>query len=262
MAISEHCHIKEGAQLGKNVSVESYATIAADVEIGEGTWIGPHVTIMDGVRIGSNCRVFPGSVLGAVPQDLKFDGEQSLLDIGNNVTIREYCTLNRGTKANFKTQISDNCMLMAYVHVAHDCIIGEHAVLVNNVNLGGHVEIGKYAIIGGGSMIHQFVKIGDYCMIGGGSLVRKDIPPFSKAAREPLSYVGVNSIGLRRRGFSTKQINHIQDIYRILFVKGYNTSQAINIIEATINATAEREQILTFLHDSDRGIMRGFRPSS
>ena len=262
MAISENCYIKEGAQLGKNVTVESYTTISADVEIGEGTWIGPHVTIMDGVRLGSNCKVFPGSVLGAVPQDLKFDGEHSLLDIGNNVTIREYCTLNRGTKANFKTQISDNCMLMAYVHVAHDCIIGEHAVLVNNVNLGGHVEIGKYAIIGGGSMVHQFVKIGDYCMIGGGSLVRKDIPPFTKAAREPLSYVGVNSIGLRRRGFSTKQINHIQDIYRILFVKGHNISQGVNIIEATINATAEREQILTFLHASDRGVMRGFRPSS
>lgn len=261
MAISEHCYIKEGAQLGKNVIVESFATIAADVEIGEGTWIGPHVTIMDGVRLGSNCRVFPGAVLGAIPQDLKFEGEQSLLDIGNNVTIREYCTVNRGTKANFKTHIKDNVMLMAYVHIAHDCIIGEHAVLVNNVNLAGHVEIGKYAIIGGMTAIHQFVKIGDYCMIGGGSLVRKDVPPFTKAAREPLSYVGVNSIGLRRRGFSTKQINNIQDIYRILFVKGHNTTQGINIIEATINSTAEREQILRFLNESDRGIMRGFRPS-
>jgi len=225
MAISDHCYIQEGAQLGKNVSVDAFTSIAADVEIGEGTWIGPHVTIMDGVRIGSNCKVFPGSVLGAIPQDLKFEGEQSL------------------------------------VHIAHDCIIGEHAVLVNNVNLAGHVEIGKYAIVGGLTAIHQFVKIGDYCMIGGGSLVRKDVPPFTKAAREPLSYVGVNSIGLRRRGFSTKQINHIQDIYRILFVKGHNTTQGINIIEATVNSTAEREQILRFLTESDRGIMRGFRPS-
>jgi len=152
-------------------------------------------------------------------------------------------------------------MLMAYVHIAHDCIIGENAVLVNNVNLAGHVEIGKYAIIGGLTAIHQFAKVGDYCMIGGGSLVRKDVPPFTKAAREPLSYVGVNSIGLRRRGFSTKQINHIQDIYRILFVKGHNTSQGVEIIEATINSTAEREQILRFLSESDRGIMRGFRTS-
>lgn len=259
--ISAHSHIEEGAQLGKNVTVESFSTISADVEIGENTWIGPHVTIMDGVRIGSNCKIFPGSVLGAIPQDLKFGGEQSLLEIGNNVTIREYCTLNRGTKANFKTQIMDNVMLMAYVHVAHDCIIGENAVLVNSVNLGGHIEIGKHSIIGGMTAIHQFVKIGDHCMIGGGSLVRKDVPPFTKAAREPLSYVGVNSIGLRRRGFSTKQINHIQDIYRILFVRGYNTSQAIAIIEATVNASAEREQILRFLSDSDRGIMKGFRTS-
>jgi len=261
MAISENCYIEEGAQIGKNVTIDSFSTIAADVEIGEGCWIGPHVTIMAGTRLGSNCKIFPGAVLGAIPQDLKFEGEQSLLDIGNNVTIREYCTVNRGTKANFKTHIKDNVMLMAYVHIAHDCIIGEHAILVNNVNLGGHVEIGKYSIIGGGSAVHQFVKIGDYCMIGGGSLVRKDVPPFTKAAREPLSYVGVNSIGLRRRGFSTKQINNIQDIYRILFVKGYNTTQGINIIEATINSTAEREQILRFLTDSDRGIMRGFRPS-
>ncbi len=261
MSISDHCYIQEGAQIGKNVTIESFTSISADVEIGEGTWIGPHVTIMDGTRIGNNCKVFPGSVLGAIPQDLKFDGEQSLLEIGNNVTIREYCTLNRGTKANFKTHIKDNVMLMAYVHVAHDCIIGEHAILVNNVNLAGHVEVGKYAIVGGLTAVHQFVKIGDYCMISGGSLVRKDVPPFTKAARDPLSFVGVNSIGLRRRGFSTKQINHIQDIYRILFVKGYNTTQAVSFIEATVNATAEREQILRFLSESDRGIMRGFRTS-
>lgn len=259
MSISKLSHIHPDAQLGKNVTVEAFAIIEADVEIGEGSWIGPHVTIMNGTRIGSNCKVFPGAVLGSIPQDLKFEGEDSLLDIGNNVVIREYCTVNRGTKANFKTQIRDNAMLMAYVHVAHDCIIGEHSILVNNVNLAGHIEIGKYVIMGGMSAVHQFVKIGDYCMIGGGSLVRKDVPPYVKAAREPLSYAGVNSIGLRRRGFSNKQINHIQDIYRILFVKGYNTRQALRIIETSINSTAEREIILAFMRQTDRGILKGFR---
>jgi UDP-N-acetylglucosamine acyltransferase len=151
---------------------------------------------------------------------------------------------------------------MAYVHVAHDCIIGEKTILANSVNLAGHVEIGKNVVIGGISAVHQFVKIGDHSMIGGGSLVRKDVPPFVKAAREPLSYAGVNSIGLRRRGFSNKQINHIQDIYRILFVKGYNTRQALRTIEATIKASPEREKILSFLSDSDRGVMKGFRQTS
>lgn len=259
MSISKLSHIHPNAQIGKNVTVEAFAIIEADVEIGEGSWIGPHVTIMNGTRMGSNCKVFPGAVLGSIPQDLKFEGEDSLLDIGNNVVIREYCTVNRGTKANFKTQIRDNAMLMAYVHVAHDCIIGEHSILVNNVNLAGHIEIGKYVIMGGMSAVHQFVKIGDYCMIGGGSLVRKDVPPYVKAAREPLSYAGVNSIGLRRRGFSNKQINHIQDIYRILFVKGYNTRQALRIIETSINSTAEREIILAFMRQTDRGILKGFR---
>lgn len=257
--ISPLSQVSEEAIIGKNVTISPFTIIEGNVEIGENTWIGPHVTVMEGCRIGNNCKVFPGSVLASIPQDLKFEGEDTILEIGNNVVIREYCTLNRGTKANLKTQIKDNALLMAYVHVAHDCIIGEHSVLVNNVNLAGHIEIGKYVILGGMSAVHQFVKIGDYVMIGGGSLVRKDVPPYVKAAREPLSYAGVNSIGLRRRGFSTKQINHIQDIYRVLFVKGYNTTQAIQIIETTMNATAEREYILDFMHNSDRGLMRGFR---
>ena len=251
--------IHPDAKIGENVTIDPFVTIGADVVIGDGTWIGSHACIMDGVRIGKDCKIFPGAIVGAIPQDLKFAGEASLVVIENNVTIREYCTINRGTKANMKTLIKDNCLLMAYVHVAHDCIIGENSVLVNNVNLAGHIEIGKYVIMGGMSAVHQFVKIGDYCMIGGGSLVRKDVPPYVKAAREPLSYAGVNSIGLRRRGFSNKQINHIQDIYRILFVKGYNTRQALQIIETTINSTAERETILDFMGQTDRGIMKGFR---
>ncbi len=252
-------NIHPDAKIGNKVQIGPFVNIEKDVEIGEGTWIGPNVTIFNGTRIGSNCKIFPGAILGAIPQDLKFEDEQSILNIGNNVVIREYCTINRGTKANYATEIKDNCLLMAYVHVAHDCIIGKHSILANNVNLAGHIEVGKYCVLGGMSAVHQFVKIGDFSMIGGGSLVRKDVPPFVKAAREPLSYVGVNSIGLRRRGFSNKQINHIQDIYRILFVKGHNTRQAIELIEATITASPEREKILNFIAAADRGVMRGFR---
>ncbi len=252
-------NIHPNAKIADKAKIESFVTIGADVEIGQGTWIGQNVTIFDGVRIGSNCRIFPGAIVGSIPQDLKYEGENSLLEIGNNVIIREYCTLNRGTKANYKTMISDNCLLMAYVHVAHDCIIAPNCILANNVNLAGHIEVGKYAILGGLTAVHQFVKIGEHSMVGGGSLVRKDIPPFVKAAREPISYVGVNSVGLRRRGFSNKQINHIQEIYRILFVKGYNTRQAQQLIEATIDASPEREMILKFIANADRGIMKGFR---
>lgn len=249
------------AKIGQNVTIEPFAIIKGDVEIGDGCWIGSHAVIMDGVRIGSNCKIFPGAVLGAVPQDLKFEGESSLLVIGNNVTVREYCTLNRGTKASYKTAIGDNCLLMAYVHVAHDCIIQNNCVLANNVTLAGHIEIGQYAVVGGMSAVHQFVKIGEHTMISGGSLVSKDVPPFAKAARYPLSYVGINSIGMRRRGFSNEKINEIQDIYRILFVKGYNTTQAVSIIESTMQATSERDTILQFIQRADRGIMRGFKPA-
>lgn len=255
-------NIHPEAKIGKDVTIGQFTSIGADVEIGDGTWIGSNVSIMDGVRVGRGCRIFPGAILGSVPQDLKFEGEQSILEIQDNVTIREYCTLNRGTKANYKTLISNNCLLMAYVHVAHDCILEENVILANNVNLAGHIEIGKYCVLGGLTAVHQFVKIGEHSMVGGGSLVRKDIPPYIKAAREPLSYVGVNSVGLRRRGFSNKEIHHIQDIYRVLFVKGHNVSQALNIIEATIKATPFRENILSFIKDGDRGIMKGFRQTT
>ncbi len=259
MIVKENVLIHPGAQMGQNITVEPFVTIAEDVVIGDNTWIGPHVTILNGVRIGNNCRIFPGSVIGGIPQDLKFQGEQSIVEIGNNVTIREYCTINRGTQANYKTAIHDHCLLMAYVHIAHDCIIKRNVVLANNVNLAGHIEVGEYAILGGLTAVHQFVKIGEHAFVGGGSLVRKDIPPFVKAAREPISYAGVNSVGLRRRGFTGEQINHIQDIYRYLFVKGNNTRQALRIIETTIEATKERDRIIEFIHGADRGIIKGFR---
>jgi len=259
MIVKDNIIIHPGANIGENVKFEPFVNIAEDVVIGDNCWIGPHVTIMEGVVIGDNCKIFPGAVIGGIPQDLKFKGEDSIVEIGNNVTIREYCTVNRGTSANFKTEIRDNVLLMAYVHVAHDCIINRNSILANNVNLAGHIEIGEYAILGGMTAVHQFVKIGEHVMVGGGSLVRKDIPPFVKAAREPLSYAGVNSIGLRRRGFSSEQINEIQDIYRVLFVKGYNTRQAIKIIETTLRATTERDRILEFISQADRGIMKGFK---
>jgi UDP-N-acetylglucosamine acyltransferase len=255
-------YIHPEAKIGKNVTIEPFTTIGADVVVGDDTWIGPNVTIMDGVRLGRGCKIFPGAVVGAIPQDLKFKGEYSLVELGDEVIIREYCTLNRGTKASHRTTIANGSMLMAYVHVAHDCHIGKHCVLANGVTLAGHIEIEDFAILGGLTAVHQFVKIGSHAFVGGGSLVRKDVPPFVKAAREPLSYAGINSVGLRRRGFSGEQIHHIQDIYRILFVKGYNTSQAIEIIETDMDATTERDYILDFLRKADRGIMRGFQQNN
>ncbi|MCB0620819.1 MAG: acyl-ACP--UDP-N-acetylglucosamine O-acyltransferase [Saprospiraceae bacterium] len=252
-------HIHPEARIGNNVTIEPFVNIGRDVEIGDGTWIGSNVCIMDGARIGRNCKIFPGAIIGAIPQDLKFSGEYSTLEIGNDVTIREYCTLNRGTKANHRTIIADHSLLMAYVHVAHDCLIGKHCVLANNVTLAGHIEIGDWAVLGGLVAVHQFVKIGQHAMVGGGSLVRKDIPPFVKAAREPLSYAGINSIGLKRRGFTAEQIRTIQDVYRILFIKGYNTSQAVELIRTKVEATPERDHVLDFLLNSSRGIMKGFR---
>ncbi|RMG81923.1 MAG: acyl-ACP--UDP-N-acetylglucosamine O-acyltransferase [Bacteroidetes bacterium] len=247
------------AKIGRNVTIEPFTTIGADVVIGDNTWIGPNVSIMDGARIGRNCKIFPGAVIGAIPQDLKFEGEYSLVELGDNVIIREYCTLNRGTKASHKTHISDDSLLMAYVHVAHDCFIGKRCILANNVTLAGHIEVQDYAIIGGMVAVHQFVKIGAHAFIGGGSLVRKDVPPYVRAAREPLSYAGINSVGLRRRGFTNEQIRRIQDVYRLLFVKGYNTSKAIHLIKTTLKPSEERDHILRFIQSSERGIMRGFR---
>ncbi|MFT5971258.1 MAG: UDP-N-acetylglucosamine acyltransferase [Flavobacteriales bacterium] len=251
-------YIHPGAKIADNVVVDPFTTISKDVEIGEGTWIGSNVTIMEGARIGKNCRIFPGAVISAVPQDLKFGGETSLAVIGNNTTIRECVTINRGTVASGKTTIGENCLLMAYSHVAHDCHIGNNCILVNSVALGGHVEIGDYAIVGGLAAVHQFVTIGNHAMISGGSLVRKDIPPYVKAGRDPVSFIGINSIGLRRRGFDSGKINEIQRIYRILFQLANNTAKALDIIEAELDATPERDEIISFIRNSQRGIMRGY----
>jgi len=255
-------YVHPGAKIAKNVVIEPFSTIHNNVEIGEGTWIGSNVTIMEGARIGKNCTIFPGAVISAVPQDLKFGGEASIAVIGDNTTIRECVTINRGTVASGQTVVGSNCLIMAYVHIAHDCVVGDHVIMANGVALAGHVTVGSHAVIGGLAAVHQFISIGEHSMISGGSLVRKDIPPFTKAANDPISYVGINSIGLRRRGFSTEKIREIQDIYRILYQKNYNTSQAIDIIEGEMEATPERDEIITFIRNSSRGVMKGYTASS
>jgi UDP-N-acetylglucosamine acyltransferase len=251
-------YIHPDAKIASNVVIEPFTTISKNVEIGEGTWIGSNVTIMPGARIGKNCKIFPGAVISAIPQDLKFGGEDSLVIIGDDTTIRECVTVNRGTNASGETKVGSNCLLMAYAHIAHDCIVGDNVVIVNNVAIGGHVTIGDFAIIGGLTAIHQFVNIGAHSMVGGGSLVRKDVPPFVKASKEPLSFIGINSIGLRRRGFDPKKIEEIQKIYRVVFQSEHNVSQAMEVVEAEHQASIERDLILSFIRNSSRGIMKGY----
>jgi UDP-N-acetylglucosamine acyltransferase len=252
-------YIHPQAKIADNVTIEPFVTIHKDVEIGEGTWVGSNATIMDGARIGKNCRIYPGAVISAPPQDLKYRGEASTVSIGDNTTIRECVTLNRGTALDKNiTTIGSNCLLMAYVHVAHDCVIGDNVIIANAVQLAGHIKVYDYAYIGGTSAVHQFVEIGTHSMISGGSLVRKDVTPYTKAGREPLSYIGINSVGLRRSGYSANSINEIQEIYRIIFLKKYNVTKALDIIEAEFAPTVERDEIINFVSNSQRGIMKGF----
>jgi len=253
-------YVHPEAQIADNVVIEPFVSIDKDVVIGEGTRIGSNATIFPGTRIGKNCRIFPGAVIGAIPQDLKFRGEYSTVEIGDGTTIREFVTVNRGTAARGKTTVGNGCLIMAYVHIAHDCAVGNNVILVNNTQLAGEVIVDDYAIISGMTAIHQFCHIGSHVMISGGSLVRKDVPPFIKAGREPLSYVGINSIGLRRRNYNNDKIRETQDIYRYIYQKGLNTAQAVEIIEAEMPATPERDEMLLFVKDSKRGIIRGYFP--
>ncbi|MDG1329761.1 MAG: acyl-ACP--UDP-N-acetylglucosamine O-acyltransferase [Flavobacteriaceae bacterium] len=251
-------YVHPGAKIAKNVVIEPFTTIHNNVIIGEGTWIGSNVTIMEGARIGKNCNIFPGCVISAVPQDLKFQDEETIVKIGNNSTLREYVTINRGTIDRGKTVVGKNCLIMAYCHIAHDCIVGDNCIFSNNSTLAGHVTVGNHVILAGMTAVHQFCTIGQHAFITGGSLVRKDVPPFVKGAREPMSYVGINSIGLRRRGFKSEKIREIQNIYRTLFQKGLNNTQAVRLIEAEMEATTERDEILQFIKNSKRGIMKGY----
>lgn len=246
------------AKIGENVIIEPFATVHRDVEIGDGSWIGPTAVLWDGARIGKNVKVFPGASISSIPQDLKFAGEKTETIIGDNTVIRECVTISRGTADKYRTEIGKNCLLMAYVHIAHDCIIGNNCIFANAVQVAGHVTIDDWAIIGGASALHQFVKVGAHVMVSGGSLVRKDIPPYTKAAREPLTYAGVNSIGLRRRGFAPEKISEIQEIYRYIFLKGMNNSKAVEVVEREMAESQERNEILGFIKSSDRGIMKGY----
>jgi len=250
-------NVHPDAKIGKNVIIEPFATIGQDVEIGDGTWVGPTAVIMDGARIGKNCKIFPGAIVSAIPQDLKYEGEKSLLELGDNSIIREFCTVNRGTKATGKTIIGNNTLLMAYVHVAHDCVIGNQCVLVNGATLGGEVNVDDWAIISAQTIIHQFCSVGKHVMISGGSKMGRDVPPFVTAARDPLSYYGVNSIGLSRRNFPKEKIAEIQDIYRTIFQKGLNTSNAVEAVEKDFPDSEEKTEIVTFIKKSRRGLIKG-----
>lgn len=249
------------AKIDKDVVIEPFTTISGDVEIGSGTWIGPNVTIMDGARIGKNCKIFPGTVISAIPQDLKFDGENTQTYIGDNTTLRECVTVNRGTKALGYTKVGDNCLIMATSHIAHDCIVGNNVIIANGCAVAGHVEIGDFAVIGGLSAVQQFGKIGKHTMVSGGSLIKKDIPPYVKVGREPTVYAGINSVGLRRRGFSNDKIFEIQKLYRAVYQMKLNVSQAIEYIEREMMPTIERDEIITFIQNSPRGIVRGYTKS-
>lgn len=251
-------YIHPAAKIAPSVVIDPFVTIDQNVEIGEGTRIGSNVTILEGARIGKNCNIFPGAVIGAIPQDLKFRGEETTAIIGDNTTIRECVTVNRGTAAKGKTIVGSNCLIMAYSHVAHDCIVGDNVIISNASQLAGEVVVDNFAVIGGGSLIHQFCHIGPHVMLQGGALVNKDIPPYVKAAREPIAYAGVNSIGLRRRNFTNDTIREIQDIYRYLYLSSMNVSDAIERIEAELPATKERDEIILFIRNSKRGIIRGY----
>ncbi len=251
-------YIHPDAKIAPTVVIEPFVTIDKNVVIGEGTRIGSNATIMEGARIGKNCTIFPGAVIGAIPQDLKFKGEDTLAIVGDNTTVRECVTINRGTAAKGRTIVGNNCLLMAYCHVAHDCTIGNNVIISNATQIGGEVTIHDYAILSGGTLVHQFSHIGSHVMIQGGSRVNKDVPPYVKAGRDPLAYTGINSIGLRRRGFTNEQIRDIQDIYRYIYLSGMNTSHAIEHVEAELPATKERDEILLFIRSSPRGIIKGY----
>ena len=255
--ISSLASVSKDAQIGQNVRIDPFAVIHEDVIIGNGTRIHSNVALYPGTRIGEDCEVFPGAVLGVVPQDLKFDNEYTTVEIGNNTKIRECVTIHRGTSDKMKTAIGDNCLLMTYVHVAHDCQIGNNVILASYTGLSGHVIIDDFAILEGKVAAQQFVHIGRHAFIGGASLIRKDVPPFIKAAREPLTFAGVNSVGLRRRGFTDEEVRSIEDIYRIIYIQNSNVSKALQLIKDTVADSILRNEIIDFIEKSHKGVIRG-----
>ena len=257
--LSPLAHIHPNAKIGDNVTIEPFAVVHEEVSIGEGSHIFSGAIIMNGAIIGKNVAVYPGAVIGAIPQDLKFVGEKTIAQVGDNTTIRECVTINRGTVEKYKTVVGSNCLLMAYSHVAHDCILGDNVILGNSVQLAGHVIIDDYAILSGMAGAHQFAHIGAHTYIAGHTVIRKDVPPFIKAAREPLSYMGINIVGLQRKGFTKDDIALISSIYHKLFVEKNTTSAALELVETTFSASPEKQLILDFVRSSKTGIIR--RPS-
>ncbi|MBP8849743.1 MAG: acyl-ACP--UDP-N-acetylglucosamine O-acyltransferase [Breznakibacter sp.] len=255
-------YIHPEAQIGANVEIGPFTTIDKNVVIGEGTIIGSNVTIYSGARIGKNCKIFPGAVISAVPQDLKFAGEDTTAEIGDNCTLRECVTVNRGTASRGKTVVGNNCLLMAYVHIAHDAVLGNNIILSNACQIAGEVEIDDYVVMGGTSGAHQFVRIGTHAMLQGGSKIGQDIPPYVIGGRARLSYAGINIVGLRRKGFSNEKIEEIQGMYRLIYNSGLNNSAALAKIEETFAPSVERDTILNFIRSSKRGILRGHKAGS
>ena len=249
--------VHPNAKIGKHVRIDAFTTIEEDVVIGDHCSIGSNVTIMNGARIGNHCQVFHGAIISAPPADLKFDGEKTTAEIGDHTIIREFVSIHKGTQDKMKTVIGTNCLIMAYCHVAHDCIIGNHCIMSNSTQLAGHVTLGDYAIISGMCGVNQFVRIGDHAYIGGFTTVRKDVPPFVRAGNIPTSFAGINSVGLRRRGFSSETINQIMDVYRILYNSNLNVSQALEKLENDTTASALKSTIIAFIKESKRGIIRG-----
>lgn len=244
------------AELGDDVVIGAFTIIEPDVVIGRGTIIASNVLIASGTRVGEECRISHGAVLGTTPQDLKFGGERSELHIGDRTVLREYCTLNRGTKhGHLVTEVGSDCMLMAYSHVAHDCSLGDNVIMANSVNLAGHVHIADWASIGGMTAVHQFVQIGAHTFVGGMARITQDVPPFIRAAKEPVRYFGPNSIGLKRRGFNSDQIHSIRQAYKLLYRSGNNVRQGVQAILENIEKTSEVLSILDFIGKSKRGLI-------
>ncbi len=254
--ISPLAYVSPDAQVGKDVEIGPFAVIHPNVIIGDGCKIGSNATICEYTQLGKNCQVFPSAVIGAIPQDLKFKGEESWAIIGDNCVLREFVTIHRGTASKGKTVVGNDNLIMAYCHIAHDCLLGNNIIMSNVTQLAGEVEIDDFAIIGGGTLVHQFSHIGSHVMIQGGSKVNKDIPPFAIVAREPIAFCGINSVGLNRRGFTPEQIHTIQEVYRLLYNNGMNTTQALAHIEATMPQTPERDTIVAFVRASSRGIVK------
>jgi len=255
--ISPLANVSSKAQIGSNVTIEAFATIYDDVVIGDNTHIHPNAIIYPDTVIGNDCQIFPGALIGIVSQDLKYKGEKAKTTVGNNTIIREYATIHKGTADRMLTAVGDNCLIMAYAHVAHDCIIGNNVILANYVGLAGHITIEDFVIIEGYAAIQQFITIGAHSFLAGASKVRKNVPPFIRVARDPLQYIGVNTVGLSRRGFDKEVINQIEDIYRLLFVRGHNVTNALELIEQEIPASNTKTQIMDFVRNSKDGIVKG-----